>query len=974
MATFTHLFDQLDPDDKKRRGTQFEHVTKLYLETDPIYSQEFKRVWLWNEWPGRWGKDKGIDLVAVRRDGTLRAIQSKAHAETTPVTMHHMSQFLAESARKNPDGTPVFHSRLLVATTDLVGVNATDVADWAIIPVSIVRRRDLDNAPIDWPSSLSDLRAKKLPRKTPTGDYVHQGEAMKNVVKGFNNGATRGQMIMACGTGKTLASLFIKEKLNAQRVLIMVPSISLMKQSISEWTANSKVPFAILPVCSDDTVRDKDDIFASTVSELGLPATTGPVDIAAFLRKPGPRVMFATYQSSPEIAKAFALGRVPAFDLVIADEAHRTVGPDGSSFATVLDNQKIKAKRRLFMTATPRVFSARVKRACREKDFEIASMDDEAKYGKVFHYLSFGEAIERGLLTDYQIVVVGVTDPEYLAWAKEGLFVTLDGVEAKDARSIAGAIGVAKTMRKYCLYRGITFHTKVDSALESSHLLPEVVAWMPPRQRPKGDLWCAHASGKMTAGERGQLLDQLRDLYDADRGVLSNARCLTEGIDVPIVDFIAFMDPKRSKVDIQQAFGRAVRPAHGKSIATIIIPVFIDDKEARKDPKAGLNDSKYDTIWETVRALREVDERLADEIDAIRRGIGTHKKISSPTVISLDVPQRHIVGADFANAFNVHLVEMTSASFEEYFGALEQFIRGVGHALVPTGYVTDNGLNLGMWVANQRSLKGRDKLPLEYVERLDNLPGWAWNAYEAKWNEGLLRYQANPTDKWSIRWAINLRSIKDTLCADRVKQLDAIDFEWAPHDTAFAEFLSELRKYHEREGHTLVRSDYKTDDGYPLGKGVIRWRARKDTLFTYRVAQLDAIGFEWNGRNAMWMENYVRHQRWNEQNGPGPARAGTMFEGVQLGTWDDNLRSAYRRGDLSADRIELLKKLPGWTWTGTRKVRRWTPQEDAAISKCRPPGHGPRRDAHLERLSQELGRSYDSVKQRCWILSKTRQD
>ena len=252
-----------------------------------------------------------------------------------------------------------------------------------------------------------------------------------------------------------------------------MPSLSLLAQTLREWTANTKVEFDFLPVCSDETVTEPDDAAVANTSDLGFPVTTDPAEIAAFLRRrSGPRVVFATYQSSPQIAKAFRLGRVPAFDLAIADEAHRCAGPVSSDFATILDADEIKTQRRLFMTATPRYFTGRVVREAQEADFEIASMDDEAAFGPVFHRLTFGEAIKRDLLTDYQVVVVGVDDATYRDWAEQGRFVTIDGKKVTDARTLAGQIGLAKAMSRYDLHRTITFHSRVKRAREFAHSLP----------------------------------------------------------------------------------------------------------------------------------------------------------------------------------------------------------------------------------------------------------------------------------------------------------------------------------------------------------------------------------------------------------------------------------------------------------------------------------------------------------------------
>jgi predicted helicase len=254
---------------------------------------------------------------------------------------------------------------------------------------------------------------------------------------------------MACGTGKTLTALVVAERLESKRTLVLLPSLSLLKQTLNVWRANSTTEFASLPVCSDDTVAKTDDVAVAHSSDLGVPVTTDADQIAAFLRqRSGPQVVFATYQSSPQIAKAFTLGRVPGFDLVIADEAHRCAGPVSSDFATVLDPVEINAKRRLFMTATPRYFTGRVVKAAQDADYEVASMNDETKFGTVFHRLTFGKAIKRDLLTDYQIAIIGVDDATYREWAEKGTLVTRDGKEIVNAATLAGQIGLAKAMRK----------------------------------------------------------------------------------------------------------------------------------------------------------------------------------------------------------------------------------------------------------------------------------------------------------------------------------------------------------------------------------------------------------------------------------------------------------------------------------------------------------------------------------------------
>ncbi len=318
---------------------------------------------------------------------------------------------------------------------------------------------------------------------------------------------------MACGTGKTCTALWIAEKLQSRRTLLLVPSLSLVQQCLSEWGRNATHPFQYLVVCSDETVvRRGEDVALHSTSELGVPVTTDPDRIRSFLNsrhQNQPAVVFATYQSSDRIAAAQKKPRTAQFDLTICDEAHRCTGHTGGLFATVLDSRKIKSRKRLFMTATPRYFTERVKQRSQELEYAIASMDDEEVFGPVFHELSFHDAINADppLLTDYQVVVIGVTDREARRLAEEAHLVrTTEGLET-DARTLAAQIGLAKAMRKYDLRKIITFHSSVakadrftDEKLRGP--LPGVLPHLSRSSRPTGRLWTNHISGNTPAGQR----------------------------------------------------------------------------------------------------------------------------------------------------------------------------------------------------------------------------------------------------------------------------------------------------------------------------------------------------------------------------------------------------------------------------------------------------------------------------------------
>jgi superfamily II DNA or RNA helicase len=745
------------------------------------------------------------------------------------------------------------------------------------------------------------------------------------VVKGFEN-ANRGQMIMTCGTGKTLTALFIAERLAAKRTLVLVPSLSLLNDTLRDWTANAP-DFDFLPVCSDDTVTGH-DAAVSTTTDLGFPVTTDSMDIATFLRRrSGSKVVFSTYQSSPRIAEAFRMGKVPGFDLVIADEAHRCAGRVSSDFATVLDPDAIPAHRRLFMTATPRFFTGRVVQESKEADFEVASMDDESRFGPVLHRLGFSEAIERGLLTDYQVVVVGVDDATYLDWVQRGRFVTIDGTTVTDARALAGQIGLVKAMRRYDLRRTISFHSRVSGARQFASSIPELVDWMPTGQRPKGRLWSHYASGEMSAGERSTLLDHLRYLDDEERGLLANARCLGEGVDVPALDGVAFIDPRRSEVDIVQAVGRAIRLAEDKKVGTIVIPVFI---ETSADPEVALDGSAFKPVWDVVRALRAHDDEFGEQLDELRREIGRGAgAVRPPAKIHLDLPVH--VAHDFASAFDVRLVESTTRSWEFWFGLLEKYVEEAGHSRVQKEQEF-HGFNLGSWTAVQRLLYSSGRLNADRIGRLERLPGWAWNLLIDNWEQGFLTLSsfinregsASVPQSWVEngyrlgQWVAVNRRLYATqrIEPDRVERLERLPgWSWTPKNDRWERSFRILTKFVAREDHAQVPLDH-VEDGVRLGHWVRKQRhALRRRTSDERHQRLAGIsGWTWDPYESQWDYAYQLLKDFAESEGHARVPQSYNIDGFRLGAWVGQQRTQRRAGRLSADRVQRLVEIPGWSW------------------------------------------------------------
>jgi superfamily II DNA or RNA helicase len=641
-------------------GGDFEWLCKWFLENAPRYRGQFDKVWLWKDWPDRWGADAGIDIVARTRLGELWAIQAKADHPDRAIPKREIDSFLSESNR------PQFAYRLLMATTDDIGATARRTLRGQEKPVGLVLRGHFLTEEVEWPNQIGDT-APPLDRWTAR---VHQVIAINAVVKGFRD-LDRGRLIMACGTGKTLTALWITERLQSSLTLVLVPSLSLVQQNLAEWGRHAAKDFDTLVVCSDDSVvQSKADTAIQSTADLGMKVTTDPAEIRKFLdhRRKRPAVVFATYQSSERIASAQG-GKTKQFDLAICDEAHRLAGNAEGLFATVLDDKKIRARKRLFMTATPRYFKEHVKRRAAElesESFQLVSMDDTHVFGPEFHVLTFHEAISANppLLTDYQVVVIGVTDREAKEWAEEARLVqTPDGLST-DARTLAAQIGLSKAMKKYDLRKLITFHSSVakaarfvDPTLQDS--LPGVIPHLTRSARPTGKLWTKHISGHTPAGQRATLLKGLGNLPDDTRGILSNCACLGEGVNVPVLDAVAFIDPKRSMVDIIQAVGRVIRKAEGKQIGTIVIPVFIDETE---DADHALSQSAFEPVWQVLNALRAHDRRLADELDQLRLSLGkprkTRDRIKLPANIDLDVPR--LLLQNFEQAFFVRTVKQTT--------------------------------------------------------------------------------------------------------------------------------------------------------------------------------------------------------------------------------------------------------------------------------------------------------------------------
>jgi len=643
---------------ERDKGERFERLMQAYLKTDPKYAYLFKKVWLWNEFPGRGdlgGGDTGIDLVALTLDGDYWAIQCKCFHDGTTIDKPAVDSFLATSSRKFKDEnlqTTSFAQRLWISTTNRWGANATEAIKNQSPPVVRLNLFELQESAVDWQKLDQGIHgeASRTPKKTVR---PHQQEALDKTHEHFKT-ADRGKLIMACGTGKTFNSLRIAEhETNGKGlILFLVPSIALLGQTLREWSSDANEPINAVCICSDSEVSRKksknEDSDSFSIVDLALPAST---DVSSILRQfkhieanghAGLTVVFSTYQSIGVIARAQAElmksnKSYGEFNLIICDEAHRTTGvtlsgEDESAFTKVHDNNFLKGKKRLYMTATPRLYSDDTKSKAAQADAILCSMDDAGLFGEEIYRIGFGEAVERDLLSDYKVLILTLNENDVPPAVQKMITDNESEINTDDASKLIGCInalskqilgdaGVIKASDPEPMKRAVafcqsiavskkitaTYNTASDAYLNS---LPEK------SQERMVSLSSRHIDGTMTAPQRDELLSWLKADTDYNEcRVLTNVRCLSEGVDVPSLDAVMFLSARNSQVDVVQSVGRVMRKAPGKKYGYIIIPVVVpSDVEADK----ALDDNeRYKVVWTVLNALRAHDDRFNATVNKI---------------------------------------------------------------------------------------------------------------------------------------------------------------------------------------------------------------------------------------------------------------------------------------------------------------------------------------------------------------------
>jgi len=950
MSNYTKFFEHLtsyypstDTDIENTYGIIFEkQICIWFLKNDPIWKTQFKPETIMS--PQDWGYgtkskatgnvnvgDVGIDIVAEDHSGRVWGIQAKCYTNTIPPgeINKYLKAMVQPFYNVYDNSIEKFLDKGLLLVTDKMTSNSeSDVKGLEINPktptITVIGPDQFEASPVNWFKSIN--KVSEVPVFEKYKPLPHQEVALKKIEAGWVNN-DRGKCIMACGTGKTLVGLWAAEAVQSKLTLVMVPSLSLVNQIATEWVKHANRPISPLFVCSDKSVEEGADEYITNVSDLGLPVTTDENDIVSFFQTApmDHRVIFSTYHSSEAIEKAQNLG-APKFDIIIADEAHHCVGKEDSNFARVLDGKKIKSNKRLFMTATPKYIKQLTYKKKDGTEIDIVSMDDEDIFGPYFHTLNFGDAIRGGLLSDYRVVVTVITekDAERMIIEKKTP-VLVDEIEAY-AGNVAMMVSLIEVIEKYNLSHIITFHRMVKQAERLSRnlkiLFPSINKNY--EQNPPS---INHVSGEMKTTYRTRLLKKFREA-DGGINILSNAKCLTEGVDVRAIDGVAFFEPKRSKIEILQAVGRAIRKNDKDTPGTIFIPVFIPEDEI-DDPELVIQDSRFKDVWDVLIALRDHDQILGDTLDEYRHEKGETGDISGgfPKNLGFHLPER-LDSSFFRNKLKTLMVMETTVSWHEVYGAFVAYKKEFPDTPVPYN-AEYHGCNLGKWVGTQRTYYNKGTLSPERIKLLEEA-GIIWDPFEEAWQQGykaFVAYKKEFPDALIPQraeyhgynlgvWVGTQRQDKKNgaLSDERKNLLEEAGIIWHANEEKWQQGYKAFVAYQKEFPDTSVPQNAEYH-GFNLGSWVANQRTayNKGTLSPERIKLLEEAGIIWDSFEEAWRQGYKAFVAYQKEFPDSPVPANSEYHGLNLGRWVGHQRTYYNKGTLSPERIKLLEEA-GFVW------------------------------------------------------------
>jgi superfamily II DNA or RNA helicase len=891
---------------KQERGDAFEVFAEAYLATQAI--AQAKQVFPFDAIPLHirtklaldTERDMGVDGVVETRLGEYQAYQVKFRSGRSALRWDELSTFMGL--------TDQVALRVLFTNCDDLPSLMNERKGFYCI-----RGSDLDRlAPADFQTILRWLKGSfvSVQKKAP---LLHQQEALDTILPAFKE-HNRVTALMACGTGKTLVALWVAEGINCRKILVLVPSLALLRQTLHEWLKETHWQrLSYLCVCSDSTVaKDVDDVIVRQ-SDLDFPVTTDSATVRDFLAREseGVKVVFSTYQSSRVVAEGMAENDV--FELGIFDEAHKTAGKVGVNFSFALTNDNFRIKKRLFLTATPRHYD--INQKDKEGDAKLVySMDVPEIYGSVVYQLSFAEAARRQIICDYKVIISVVTSEMVNNELLHRGEVIVEGDIIK-ARHVANQIALKSAVEKHDIRKIFTFHRSVASAKAfvseggegiRSHLL---------------EFEAFHVNGEMSTAKREKLMSAFRL---ATQAVMSNARCLTEGVDVPAVDMVAFLTPKHSRVDIVQATGRAMRKSPGKTTGYVLVPLLVE-QAAGESIEDAVKRTEFDEVWAVLQAMQEQDELLADIIRQMREDRGrTGGFDDSRFRERIEVLSPDLSLETLSQVINTLCLNKLGVTWDERFGELLSYKGRYGHCGVAKRW--PNNPQLGQWVLAQRQRHKQGTLSKERIQLLDEI-GFVWDSLDAVWNERFTELKAfkateghcNVPQRWSKnpqlgKWVRTQRGCRQEgiLSEERIQRLDQIGFVWDSLDALWEQRFSELEAFKATEGHCNVPRDWSDNPQLSTWVNNQRRYRKQNKLTEERIQRLAQIGFTWEYLAALWDERFAQLQAFKIIHG----HCNVPYDwpdNPQLGIWVSEQRKNKKQGKLNEERIKCLDEV-GFVW------------------------------------------------------------
>jgi superfamily II DNA or RNA helicase len=889
----------------KEVGDAFEILVEAYLYLNPVLNA--KDVWLVGEVPlsirtrlNLPRDTKGIDGVYEDAAGNLIPYQAKYRTDKDTLSYTEVSSFLGVTEKSLKDRVIFTNARDLASDiSNRKGLRTVRAAQFHALKEEDFSRINA------WLSHKKTQFKRWLPQP-------HQKEAVKRITTELQQ-ESRTTAVMACGTGKTLVALWAAEAQGPKTVLVLVPSLALLSQTLPDWCKQSKWGdrFRYLCVCSDASVNQSanNDDYELKQSDLEFTVTTDAKQVQSFLaaNQSGVNVIFSTYQSAEVVAAGL---KGAAIDFGVFDEAHKTTGPKEGLFAFGLSDKNILINKRLFLTATPRHYDLRK----RDKDGDLitVSMSDEKMYGRVSYRLSFSAAVSAKIIVPYKVIIsVSLNkdlDDEVLRTGS-----TLVRRNQIQAKWVANQIALKRAIKRTSASKIITFHSRVKLAEEFAGAGAQGIS-----EHIKGfDVF--HVNGGQSAADRKATLESFKATL---RGLVSNAKCLTEGVDVPSVDMVAFVDPRKSKIDIAQAAGRAMRQSKStyKKFGYIVVPLFIEQKKGETEDEA-LARSGFDEVAMVLGAMLENDDDLVDIIRELQEAKGRGDKFNPKRLNKkIEVLGPAIDLNKLRRSIGIEIVDQLGMSWDHWYGLLQKFHKREGHSRVALRREED-GFRLGSWVNNQRSRK--DILTPDQFQRLNSL-GFSWDPIGEQWELGFValkkfhkrnghcfvaaRYQVDGLNLGN--WVVNQRMRKDRLTPDQIKRLNSLGFSWSRHDDLWEEGFAALLRFHKREGHCRIAQGYK-EDGFKLSTWLNNQRARKDRLTPDQIKRLNSLGFIWDRHSDLWEQGFAALQKFRKREGHCRVGSGTIEDGLKLGDWVRNHR--FQKDAHTPDQIKRLNSL-GFIW------------------------------------------------------------